>query len=93
MGEKAKKNEDGSFDATAAKTLFGELLDNAQSKPVKIIKNGRPVAVVISTEEYERLESMEDAMWARQADEAASEGFLGQEESEKRLAKWMNAKD
>lgn len=93
MGIKAKKNLDGSFDATVAKTLFGELLDDARLKPVKIRKNGRDVAVLVSAEEYKRLEALEDALWARKADEAAKEGFLGQEESEKRLAKWMNAKD
>jgi hypothetical protein len=48
---------------------------------------------VISLEEFERLEAMEDAWWAKQADEASKEGFLGQVESEKFLTEMMNAKD
>jgi antitoxin Phd len=90
MGVKAKKD---TMNATEAKNKFGELLDFAKLRPMKIEKNGRPVAVVVSAEEYERLEAMEDAWWARQADEAAKEGFLGQEESEKFFAEMMNAKD
>lgn len=90
MGAKAKKD---TMNATEAKNKFGELLDFAKTRPMKIEKNGRPVAVVISAEEYERLEAMEDAWWGRQAEEALKEGTIGQEESEKKLAQWMNAKD
>ena len=90
MGLKAKKD---TMTASDAKNNFGELLDSARSHPVKIEKNGRPVAVLISAEDFERYESMEDAWWARQAEEAIKEGTIGQEESEKRLAQWMNAKD
>lgn len=90
MGVKAKKD---TMSASDAKNNFGELLDFAKTRPMKIEKNGRPVAVVISAEEFERLENMEDAFWGRQAEEAIKEGFIGQEESEKKLAQWMNAKD
>ncbi len=82
-----------SFSAKEAKDGFGRLLDTAQREPVEIQKKGRPVAVVISLEEYHRLEAIEDAAWANQAEQAAKEGFLGTEESEKFLAEMMNAKD
>lgn len=82
-----------SFSAKEAKDEFGRLLDTAQREPVEIQKKGRPVAVVISLEEYHRLEALEDAAWANQATLAAKEGFLGPEESEKFLAEMMNAKD
>ena len=42
--------------ANSAKAHFGELLDTARREPVIIEKHGRPVAVVLSTEEYEELE-------------------------------------
>ncbi len=43
--------------ASEAKTHFGALIDRAQREPVTIEKQGRPVAVVISYEEYtEQLE-------------------------------------
>ena len=39
--------------ATEAKLHFGALVDTAQKEPVTIEKQGRPVAVVISFEEYQ----------------------------------------
>ena len=44
--------------AHEAKTRFGKLLDAAQSDPVTIEKHGRPVAVLVSMEEYDRIEEM-----------------------------------
>ena len=41
--------------ARDAKNGFGRLLDNARSEPVMIEKHGRPVVVVNSVEEYDRL--------------------------------------
>ena len=44
--------------ANNAKARFGELLDIARREPVTIEKHGRPVAVVLSTEDYEELEAL-----------------------------------
>ena len=44
--------------ANEAKTQFGDLLLKAQRAPVQINKNGKPVAVVISFDEYESLEAL-----------------------------------
>lgn len=90
MGAKAKKD---TMSASDAKNNFGELLEFARKNPVKIERNGRPVAVMISHEEFERMEAMEDAWWAKQAEEASKEGFLGQKQSEDFLAEMLNAKD
>lgn len=90
MGAKAKKD---TMSASDAKNNFGELLEFARKNPVKIERNGRPVAVVVSAEEFERMEAMEDAWWAGKADEAMKEGTIGQEASEKFLAEMLNAKD
>ncbi|MXZ72220.1 MAG: type II toxin-antitoxin system Phd/YefM family antitoxin [Acidobacteria bacterium] len=48
--------------AREAKNRFGQLLDAAQSAPVRLTKKGRPVGVVMSMEQYERLRG---AAWAR----------------------------
>ena len=40
--------------AAEAKTNFGALLDTVQREPVTISKNGRPVAVIMSIEDYEQ---------------------------------------
>ena len=44
--------------AAEAKSHFGALLDTAQREPVMIEKKGRPVAVVVSCEEYKTHESL-----------------------------------
>ncbi len=41
--------------ATDAKNKFGQLLEMAQKEPVRIQKNGRDVAVVLSPEQYGEL--------------------------------------
>ena len=42
--------------ATDAKNKFGQVLEMAQAGPVRIQKNGRDVAVVISPEQYAALQ-------------------------------------
>lgn len=44
--------------ANEAKTHFGDLLLKAQSNPVQINKNGKPVAVMISADEYRHIEAL-----------------------------------
>ena len=46
--------------ARDAKNGFGRLIDLARAAPVSIDKYGRPVVVVISVEEYERLKAHND---------------------------------
>lgn len=41
--------------ARDAKNRFGQLLDAAQRAPVRVTKNGRGIAVMLSVEQYERL--------------------------------------
>jgi prevent-host-death family protein len=41
--------------ATDAKNKFGEVLEIARKEPVRIQKNGRDVAVLLSAEEYAAL--------------------------------------
>ena len=43
--------------ATDAKNRFGQVLEMAQAEPVRIQKNGRDVAVVLSPEQYAALVS------------------------------------
>ncbi|MFM9846450.1 MAG: type II toxin-antitoxin system Phd/YefM family antitoxin [Hyphomicrobiaceae bacterium] len=44
-----------SMSAKDAKNEFGRLIDTARAEPVTIEKHGRPVVVVLSIEEYERI--------------------------------------
>jgi prevent-host-death family protein len=47
--------------ATDAKNTFGQILEAAQREPVRIQKNGRDVAVLVSAAEYERLSELQAA--------------------------------
>ena len=44
--------------ARDAKNGFGYLIDLARAEPVTIEKHGRPVVVVLSIEEFERLKAL-----------------------------------
>ena len=48
--------------ANEAKTQFGELLLKVQRAPVQINRNGKPVAIVISVDEYESIESLKKSL-------------------------------
>ncbi|MBM3132800.1 MAG: type II toxin-antitoxin system Phd/YefM family antitoxin [Chloroflexi bacterium] len=80
------------FASKDAKNKFGEMIDAAQREPVVISKKGRSVAVVISKQEYERLQALEDVLWAKKADEAMKNAeWLGPDESEKFLKGLLSA--
>ena len=41
--------------ARDAKNQFGQLLESAQRGPVRVTRRGRPVGVLLSEEQYQRL--------------------------------------
>lgn len=85
------------FSAAEAKNHFGVMLESVQREPVRIEKNGRPVAVVLSQTEYEKLaalfEEAENAYWVQQAKEGHASGYIGTEAGEQLLHDLLNAKD
>lgn len=50
--------------ATDAKERFGLLLEAAQQAPVRLTRRGRPIGVLMSPEQYERLRG---GAWSRLA--------------------------
>ena len=58
-----------------------------------IEKNGRPVAVLLSFEEYELLQRSDDFFWGQAAHAAEAEGFLSVEDSLKYLQDGASAED
>lgn len=46
--------------ATEAKREFGDLILKAQSEAVRISRNGKPVAAVISNEEFEQYQAFKE---------------------------------
>jgi prevent-host-death family protein len=67
--------------ATDFKNHLGEFLDMVRDEPIQVRRSGRPVAVLVSWEEYEHLQSLEDAYSAAKARAAQQSGqFLSHEE-------------
>ena len=70
--------------ARDAKNRFGQLLDSAQSAPVRVTKKGRAVGVMMSMQQYERLRGAAwerlsatmDAMGAQAADNGLTDAAL-----------------
>ncbi|MBF0540361.1 MAG: type II toxin-antitoxin system Phd/YefM family antitoxin [Nitrospirae bacterium] len=71
--------------ATDIKTRFGQYLEIALTEPLLIEKINRPVAVLLSFAEYQRMTAVEDRYWADKAKIAESTGYIGHEESLKAL--------
>ena len=64
------------------KTTLSEQLRNIDDTPVRITKNGKPVAVIISDVRYREMKKIEDLLYAKMAEMASEEGFLSSDESE-----------
>ena len=62
-----------SLTANEAKTQFGEMLLQAQRAPIQINKNGKPVAVVISVDEYKSIEALKLSMLQSRVTKAKSD--------------------
>lgn len=78
--------------ATEAKTHLGQHLESVHAGPVFIQKKDRPVAVLLSVDEYERLCTFEDAYWTARALEAEKSGWVGVDESMKLLKEALGEK-
>ena len=79
--------------ATEIKNRLGQYLARTAVEPVVIEKNGRPVAVLLSFEEYELLQRSDDFFWGQAARVAEAEGFLSVDESLKYLQDGASAAD
>jgi len=79
--------------ATEIKNRLGQYLARVTVEPVAIEKNGHPVAVLLSFEEYELLQRSDDSFWGQAALMAEAEGFLSVEDSLKYLQDGASAED
>jgi len=67
-----------SLTANEAKTQFGDLLLKAQREPVQINRNGKPVAIVMSMEDYQALEELKLTVLRQKIAIATAEENAGQ---------------
>lgn len=77
--------------ATEVKNHFGQILDITRTEPVTVEKQGRPVAVILSFEEYQRLAELDDRYWGERATKALSGGFMTDAEMNTWLMEKLNA--
>lgn len=70
-----------SVSSTEIKNRLGQYIESALVEPVVIEKAGRPVAVVLSYAEYQRLQRLEDSYWAARCRIAEESGWVGPEAS------------
>lgn len=64
--------------ANEAKTQFGDMLLKVQREPVQISRNGKPVAVVVSVEDYQQLEAMKFQLLQAKIQRARNQSDKGQ---------------
>ena len=62
-----------SITANEAKTKFGNMLLDAQRAPVQIKKNVKPVAVVVSVDDYQNMEALKMQMLKERVQRANAE--------------------
>ena len=62
------------INAADFKDSFGEYLDLAKAEPIAVCKSGKPVAIMMSVEEYVALQHLEDAFWKLRAEAAEQSG-------------------
>lgn len=74
--------------ATTVKNNFGQILEITRTEPVTVEKQGRPVAVILSFEEYQRLAELEDRVWGERAAKAIENGFMDDGE----MKTWLEGK-
>jgi antitoxin Phd len=70
------------FAASDLKTRIGDMFMAAAKEPVQITKRGKEAYVLMSEEQFRRLEGLEDALWAARAHDAIKSGFVGTEKTE-----------
>jgi prevent-host-death family protein len=80
------------MNAKDAQAHFGEMMSIIRKEPVTITKYGKETAVVISYEEYQKFQNLEDLYWSLKAEEAEKEGYLSSEDTKSVLDSILKSK-
>jgi len=83
------------FSAMDATARFGEILDEALSRPIGITRHNRLTAYVVSKRDFDELvnhiRELEDQLWLAKAEIARNEGYANAEEVSAFLSASRNA--
>ena len=76
--------------ATDVKNQFGEFLDIARDEPVGIRKSGKLTVVMVSADDFDHFQKLDDAYWVARAEAAERRGeWVGHEEAMRLLGERM----
>ncbi len=81
-----------SISSTEAKTHFGDVLLKSQKEPVSVTRNGKPVAVVISEDEYRELKLQALRVAALEGEQSGDAGPLDMNAIKARAKQEHNSK-
>lgn len=73
------------FNSATARQHFSEMLEVVNNEDIKISKNNKDVAVLLSCKRYEELKRLEDILYAKAAELAIEEGFISVAETKELL--------
>ena len=71
--------------STEARQDFSAVISSVKQEPITILKKGKEVAVILSTQRYNELERLEDLLYGKAAELAIKEGLVSTKESEELL--------
>jgi len=80
------------INSTDMKNKMGQYFQMAMAEPISVERNGRPIAILLSVDEYERLTRIEDAYWGEKAKAAEAEGFLSEKETKEFIKASLDVK-
>ena len=76
--------------ATDFKTHFGDFVDLVRDEAIEVLRGSKPVGVFISRDEYDHLQSLDDAYWIARARAAEADGrWLGHDEAVRALTEHL----
>ena len=67
-----------------------EYFSEAATQAITVVGPLGKSIVMLSSEEYERLQALDDAYWGERAKEASEEGYVSAEETERWLAERLH---
>ena len=76
------------YASKVAQKGFGTVLKELKNGAVKVTKNGKPFAVILSVADYQKLVLLNEEAWEREATVAQEEGFVGGAE----MVVWISKK-
>ncbi|HEB71181.1 MAG TPA: type II toxin-antitoxin system Phd/YefM family antitoxin [Nitrospirae bacterium] len=80
-----------SYSVSDVRSRLSKFLEMALSSPVKITRKGYERSVImLSEEEYERLEALDDAYWSKVAKQGRKSDSLGVAKTRKYIQKKLN---